>query len=63
MKSLYRTLLPRSVKLGLLDFLAFQLDRELIFHNLIVSALEEKNVRGIPEINWYAGGDGRVEEG
>jgi len=43
-KSLYRTLpgLPCRIELGLLDFLAFQLDRELISHNVIVSTLEEK---------------------
>ena len=43
-KSLYRTLpgLPRHIELELLDFLTFQLDRELISHNVIVSDLKER---------------------
>ena len=51
-KSLYRTLsrLPCRIELGLLDFLIFQLDRELIFHNVMVSDLEKKGVRGVLEI-------------
>ena len=42
--SLYSTLsgLPCRIELWLLDFLTFQLDRELISHNVIVSTLEEK---------------------
>ena len=56
-KSLYQTL-PRLVNLRLLDFLAFQLDRELISYNVIISALEKKGVLATLEISWYAGGDG-----
>ena len=43
-KSLYWTLpgLPRYIELELLDFLTFQLDRELISHNVIMSDLEER---------------------
>ena len=43
-KSLYRTLLrlPRRIELKLHNFLPFQLDRELISHNVIVSDLKER---------------------
>ena len=34
--------LSRCIKLDLLDFLTFQLDHELISHNVIVSILEER---------------------
>ena len=43
-KNLHRSLsgLSRRIELGLLDFLTFQLDRELISHNVMVSELEER---------------------
>jgi len=54
--------MPR--RLELLYFLAFQLDRELIFHNIIMSILEE-NVCEVfsKSAGIYVGGDGRIEEG
>ena len=64
-KSLYRTLhgLPRHIEFGLLDFLTFQLDRELISHNVMVSNFEKRVVRGVLKIVWYIGGDGKIEAG
>ena len=43
-KSLFWTLpgLPRRIELTVLDFFTLQLDRELIFHNVMVSNLEER---------------------
>ena len=43
-KSLYQMLpgLPCRIELELLDFFTFQLDREFIFHNVIVSDHEER---------------------
>ena len=51
-KSLYWTLrrLPRCIELGLLDFLTFQLDGELISHNVRVSTLKERVSRLLLEL-------------